>query len=204
MILFALHGWMNIMGSTQYWETSLGVVWGYGCVYMTYTYKFGARYSVGANQVWREKSCIPKCGLPHLLHWEPRVCNDPQMWSYHTTESANCTSLWLQRRLWRWLRGFTTAWPWISSRKQTTLHRHRQRLTWVSIVRMALSSEGDRVRSRHVPWTGFFHGVSTLMQCIVLPLNASKYYLMCTSKVVHVLVILKNGTFLVSSLFYGL
>lgn len=91
-----------------------------------------------------------------------------------------------------------------SSRKQTTLHRHRQRLTWVSIVRMALSSEGDRVRSRHVPWTGFFHSVRTLMQCIVLPLNASKYYLMCTSKVVHVLVILKNGTFLVSSLFYGL
>ena len=49
---------------------------------------------------------------------------------------------------------------------------------------------------RHVLWTGFLNGASTLKQYFVLPLNGLEYYLMYTFKVVHVLWILDPGTYL--------
>ena len=44
--------------------------------------------------------------------------------------------------------------------------------------------ESCELCNEHLPCTGLLHGVSTLMQYFVVPLNGSKYYLMYTFKAV--------------------
>lgn len=50
------------------------------------------------------------------------------------------------------------------------------------------------LNTRHVPWTAFLNGVSTLNQYFILHSNGSKYYLMYTFEAVHFLLILVSGT----------